>query len=68
MTLYEDHHKKHLFLIAACFLIVSVFLISCKEPDGSGGGDPKIAVVDISQYTNWDYMVVGEDKSSFFLI
>ncbi|MCL2244589.1 MAG: hypothetical protein FWC03_09020 [Treponema sp.] len=58
--------NKYLFFIAASLLIISMSLNSCKEPDGSGGGDPEIAIVDISQYTNWDYMVVGEDKSSFF--
>ena len=57
--------KKYLFCIIAHILIISMILISCKEPEGNNAG-PDIVILDISKETNWDYMVIGKDMSSFY--
>jgi hypothetical protein len=57
----------NLFFIIVYVLIISLSLISCKEPDESGSENPEVTIIDISQNTNWDYMVVGNDMSSFFV-
>jgi len=55
--------QKHLFYILASALFVSMLLISCRH--GSDIDDvPDIFAVDISQETDWNYMVVGKDGSS----
>jgi hypothetical protein len=63
--------ENHLFCIFATALIVSMLLISCKQPvneqpvnKSDNNVDPDVFVVDISQNTDWNYMVVGTDGSS----
>jgi len=63
--------KKHLFYMLASALIVSMSLISCKSdfsdirgPDNND--DLDIFVLNISQETDWNYLVVGKDGSCIF--
>jgi hypothetical protein len=62
--------KKRLFCIFASSLIVSMLLISCNQLVNETGkqnkndNDLDIFVLDISQETDWNYMVIGKDGSS----
>ena len=50
-------------------LIVLMSPISCKQPidETDNNLDQDISVVDISQETDWNYIVFGEDGSSMFI-
>jgi hypothetical protein len=64
--------KKNLFCTPASVLIVfmaAMVLAACPtntEPAAPTTDDPDIFAVDISQETDWNYMVVGKDGSSFY--
>lgn len=55
--------KNHLICVLASALIVSVSLISCEPNPEPKDVELDIFVLNISQETDWNYMVVGEDGS-----
>ena len=59
--------KKHLFCMLAFALIAAMPLTTCKlEPDTGKKSDPRVLLVDVSEETDWDYLVVAKDGSSAF--
>jgi len=69
---YFENMKKTLFCMFASTLIVPMLLISCKhdvdeKKPTKKNVDHEIIILDISQETDWNYMVVGKDGSSMLI-
>jgi len=65
--------KKRIVILLLMVVFLSIF--SCNNgitDDNSDPGtdntieDPNVFAIDISQETDWNYMVVGKDRSSLF--
>ncbi|MDR0503617.1 MAG: hypothetical protein LBH16_09905, partial [Treponema sp.] len=62
----KTHNTKlvnNLFCIIAYVVIISLSLISCKEPEEAPPAIKDIILVDISRNTEWDYMIAAKDGS-----
>ncbi|MCL2244590.1 MAG: SUMF1/EgtB/PvdO family nonheme iron enzyme, partial [Treponema sp.] len=53
----------NLFCIIAYIVIISLSLVSCKEPEESPPAAKDMILVDISRNTDWDYMIAAKDGS-----
>ena len=63
--------KKYVKSLIASVLILSMSLAACNPVVGPSGNGTvtvqEVVFLDISGYTDWDYLVAGEDSSSIFI-